>query len=155
AAFIDFLEYIYVSPSPTKKGRWDVEARLLAFVLRRQREPVLVPLGPAQEIDRAVHAWRQAVQAHRDHGPAAAELARRIWQPLRPHLAGCDTVLLAPDGVLTGLAFAALPGRKAGTYLLEEVALASLPSRPPLPDGLAPPRRPRAGAGPPRRRPAG
>jgi CHAT domain-containing protein len=123
AAFIDFLEYRHWSPPPTKKGRWDVEARLLAFVLRRQRAPVLVPLGPAQEIDRAVHAWRQAVQAHRDPGPAAAELAKRLWQPLRPHLAGCDTVLLAPDGVLTGLAFAALPGPKAGTYLLEEVAL--------------------------------
>jgi CHAT domain-containing protein len=123
AAFIDFLEYRHWSPSPAKKGHWKVEARLLAFVLRRQREPVLVPLGPAQEIDRAVHAWRQAVQAHRDPGPSAAELAKRLWQPLRPHLAGCDTVLLAPDGVLTGLAFAALPGSKAGTYLLEEVAL--------------------------------
>ena len=57
-----------------------------------------------------MHAWRQAVHAHRDPGPAAAEVTRRIWQPLRPHLAGCDTALLAPDGVLTGLSFAALPG---------------------------------------------
>src|SRR5262249_33420303 len=86
-------------------------------------EAVLVPLGPAREIDKAVQAWRRAVQGHRDPGPAAAELARRLWQPLRPHLVGCDTVLLAPDGVLCGLSFAALPGRHAGTYLIEEVAL--------------------------------
>src|SRR5262249_59286853 len=54
AAFIDFLEYLHVSPSLTRKGRWDVEARLLALVLRRQRQPVLVPLCPAPEIDPAV-----------------------------------------------------------------------------------------------------
>jgi CHAT domain-containing protein len=34
-----------------------------------------------------------------------------------------DTVLIAPDGVLCGLPFAALPGRKDGTYLVEEFTI--------------------------------
>src|SRR5262249_61455490 len=48
---------------------------------------------------------------------------RGVWQPLQQPLAGVQTVLIAPDGVLTGLSFAALPGRQANTYLIEEVAL--------------------------------
>jgi tetratricopeptide (TPR) repeat protein len=122
-ALVDFLEYRHWSPSPTKKGRWKVEARLLAFVLTRERPPALVPLGPAKEIGAAVQAWRRAVQANQDPGPVATELARRVWQPLRPHLSGAHTALLAPDGVLCGLSFAALPGGKAHTFLIEEVAL--------------------------------
>jgi CHAT domain-containing protein/tetratricopeptide (TPR) repeat protein len=123
AALVDFLEYNHISPPPAKKGRWKVETRLLALVLRRDRPPALVQLGPATEIDAAVQAWRRAVQAYQNPQAAAAELSRRVWQPLHKHLAGAHTVLLAPDGVLCGLSFAALPGSKAGTYLIEDVAL--------------------------------
>jgi CHAT domain-containing protein len=122
-ALVDFLDYVHSSPSATKKGRWEYESRLLAFVLRRERPPVLVPLGSAKGIDAAVRAWRRAVQAHQSPEAAAAELSRRVWRPLEKHLGGVERVLIAPDGVLTGLSFAALPGRKAGTYLLEDVAL--------------------------------
>src|SRR5262249_21938583 len=48
-ALVDFLEYRHWSPSPTKKGLWKIEARLLAFVLTRERRPELVLLGPANE----------------------------------------------------------------------------------------------------------
>jgi CHAT domain-containing protein len=123
AALVDFLEYTHWSPPAAQKGRWKVEARLLAFVLTRERPPALVPLGSAKEIDAAVRAWRRAVQAYQDPQAAAAELSRRVWQPLQKHLAGRHTVLLASDGPLCGLAFAALPGPKANTYLLEHVAL--------------------------------
>jgi CHAT domain-containing protein/tRNA A-37 threonylcarbamoyl transferase component Bud32 len=121
-AFIDFVQYNHVTPTVARKPG-SRKTKLLAFVLQSDRKPVLVPLGLIEPIDQAVYTWRKAVQAHRDLRPAAAELARRLWQPLRPHLAGSDTILLAPDGVLTGLSFAALPGSKPGTYLLEEVAL--------------------------------
>jgi CHAT domain-containing protein len=128
AALVDFLEYNHWSPPTQKKGRWKVEARLLAFVLTRERPPALVPLGSAKQIDAAVRAWRRAVQAYQDPQAAAAELSRRVWQPLQQHLAGAHTVLLAPDGPLCGLAFAALPGPKANTYLIEEVALGHVSS---------------------------
>jgi CHAT domain-containing protein len=122
-ALIDLLEYDHSSPSATEKGCWNVERRLLAFILVRGREPVLLPLGEVGPIDKDMQTWRQALKTYQSPEFAAAELARRVWQPLQKHLEGVKTVLIAPDGVLTGLSFAALPGRKANTYLLEEVAI--------------------------------
>ena len=54
---------------------------------------------------------------------AAAELHRRLWKPLQPHLGEAKTVLIAPDGILTAFPFAALPGQRPGTYLLEDLAI--------------------------------
>jgi CHAT domain-containing protein/Tfp pilus assembly protein PilF len=122
-ALVEFVEYIHWSPSAEKKGPLTPEPRLLAFVLARGREPALVRLGPTAPINKAVHDWRQAVLQFRPLGPAAAKLSRLLWQPLRKHLAGARAVLIAPDGSVVALPFAALPGAKAGTYLLEELAL--------------------------------
>ncbi len=54
---------------------------------------------------------------------AAAELGRRVWEPLRPHLGDARTVLIAPDGSLSFFPFAALPGRRPGSYLIEDLAI--------------------------------
>lgn len=54
---------------------------------------------------------------------AASELIRLVWQPLRKHLGNATIVLIAPDGALCGLPFAALPGSKPGSFLIEEVAI--------------------------------
>jgi tetratricopeptide (TPR) repeat protein len=54
---------------------------------------------------------------------AGARLAALIWQPLTKHLGNARTVLLAPDGPLAFVPFAALPGSKPDTYLLEDVTL--------------------------------
>jgi CHAT domain-containing protein/tetratricopeptide (TPR) repeat protein len=122
-ALVELVEYLHYLPPPQKKGPFQGEARLLALVLIKGQEPALVPLGPAEPVARAVEAWRRAVQRHADPQPAAAELQRRVWQPLHKHLRGAKAVLVAPDGALSFFPFAALPGSKPGAYLLEEVAL--------------------------------
>jgi CHAT domain-containing protein len=125
-ALVDFLEYTHYGPPPEGKGGFAKEGRLLAFVLARGREPVCLQLGQAQPIAQAVRAWRRPMQSSppgRLDDKAAAGLLGRVWQPLQKHLAGASTVLLAPDGALAALPFAALPGAKPGSYLLEEVAL--------------------------------
>jgi CHAT domain-containing protein len=123
-ALVDFLVYTHGTPSRANKGKWVPEARLLAIVLARGREPAVVALGTLAPVERAVQDWRQAV-ARLEAPPeaAAAELARKIWEPLRPHLGDATTVLVAPDGPLTALPFAALPGRQPGSFLLDEVTL--------------------------------
>ena len=70
-------------------------------------------------------AWRRALETHQTDAldATAAELGRRVWEPVRPHLGDARTVLVAPDGALVRLQFAALPGRRPGTYLVEELAL--------------------------------
>jgi tetratricopeptide (TPR) repeat protein len=125
AALVDFLEYQHWIPQPARKGHFRTERRLVAFVLTHDRPVVCVPLGPAEPVDQAVQDWRRTAAdgtALPDTG-AAAELARRVWQPLRKHLAGVSTVLIAPDAALCSLPFGALPGSKPGTYLLEEYAI--------------------------------
>jgi CHAT domain-containing protein len=66
--------------------------------------------------------WRQQAVGLRDPAGPGAALARLVWRPLEEHLGGARTVLLAPDGELCALPFAALPGRKPGSFLLEQYA---------------------------------
>jgi CHAT domain-containing protein len=125
-ALVDFLEYNHYGPPPEGKGKLKTEGRLLAFVLARGREPVCVQLGPTEPIEQAVRAWRLPVQSAtpgRLDDKAAAALLGGVWRPLQKRLGGATAVLLAPDGALTALPFAALPGTKPGSYLLEEIAV--------------------------------
>jgi CHAT domain-containing protein len=122
-ALVDFVLYWHCTPPPQGKGKFVWERKLLAFIVTPDREPVLVHLGPAKAIDKAIGAWRQAVAKRDPLDQSGAELARRVWQPLRPHLRNAKVVLISPDGPLCGLPFAALPGRRPRTYLVEEVAL--------------------------------
>jgi tetratricopeptide (TPR) repeat protein/CHAT domain-containing protein len=120
---VEFLAYGHASPSLKHKGKFDEEERLLAFVLARNCEPVLVPLGSAEAIAKEVQSWRQAVGKYQNPDQVGAELRRRVWEPLRKHRGDATTVLLAPDGPVSGLPFAALPGSKPGSYLIEEVTI--------------------------------
>ena len=70
---------------------------------------------------------------------AALELSRRVWEPLKPHLEGATTVLVAPDGALTLFPLAALPGHRPGTYLLEDLAIGYVSSAHRLVETLAAP----------------
>ena len=48
-----------------------------------------------------------------------------IWEKLEPHLNGIETVVIIPDGEMTRLPWAALPGREPDTVLLEDYAIAT------------------------------
>jgi CHAT domain-containing protein/Tfp pilus assembly protein PilF len=120
-AFVDFLRFYRIEQDPEARGRagrkWT--ASYLAFVLRPGQPVRRVELGPAQPVEEAVNEWRRDIKAGRDSAAAAA-LRRRVWAPVAEHLpADTEAVLLAPDGELTALPWAALPGPKPGTVLLE------------------------------------
>jgi CHAT domain-containing protein/tetratricopeptide (TPR) repeat protein len=132
AAFIDLLRYVHYSPP--KGGDGKVEAHLLAFVVVRGKEPVAVALGPVKPLADAVARWRAEVEkpptsANRQViNRSAQTLRQRLWAPLRKHLGGAKTVIVAPDGVLCEFPLAALPGDKPGTYLIEEIAITQVAS---------------------------
>jgi tetratricopeptide (TPR) repeat protein len=153
-AFVDLLEYSHYSPPKRGKGKFQGEWRLLAFVLRRGREPEAVPLGALAPISEAVLRWRREVEkppnrADRQAIARAGQTLRRLlWLPLLPHLGGAKAVVVAPDGVLCQFPLAALPGGKQGRYLIEEVALAQVSSGRHLFELLKPAGKPRqAGRG--------
>jgi CHAT domain-containing protein len=122
-ALIDFVHYTHGTPPPKGKGRWVVEDRLLAFVITPDRQPVLIKLGPAKPIDKAGQAWRKAMIQYQALDKTGKELAGLLWQQLQPHLGKAHTVLISPDGPVCSLPFAALPGKRAGSYLVEELAI--------------------------------
>jgi CHAT domain-containing protein/tetratricopeptide (TPR) repeat protein len=148
-AFVDLLEYVHFSPPRGGKGKPRGERRLLAFVLRRGKEPVAVSLGAMEPISAAVLRWRREVEkppTRADRGAIARSrqaLRRLLWLPLREHLGGAKTVIVSPDGVLRQFPLGAHPGGKQGRYLIEEVALAQVSSGRHLFEVLQPAGKPR------------
>jgi CHAT domain-containing protein len=142
-AFIDFLHYVYFEQDPKIPGKKGERLRpsYVAFVLSRAQPVQRVELGLADPIDRAITEWRREIEDQKT-GPAAATLRRLVWDPLAKHIPeDTDTVYLAPDGALSRLPWAALPGRKPNTVLLEDHALALVPHGPFLLDKLIAPRK--------------
>jgi CHAT domain-containing protein/Tfp pilus assembly protein PilF len=138
---VDLLDYNHVSPPEGGKGKFGFERRLVAFVLRRGQAPVLMPLGASRPINEAARAWRQALVAGTPARmqTAAVELSRRVWEPLKPHLEGATSILVAPDGPLAYFPLAALPGHRPGTYLVEDLAIGYVSSARRLVETLAAP----------------
>ncbi len=136
---VDLLAYFGMDPAKPRKGQ-SPQSLLAAWVLRAEAPTVRIDLGPTQPVEAALAGWREALEKGHDAGAAPARLRALVWAPLEKHLAGAKFVLISPDGALGRLPFAALPGAKAGTFLLEEVPLAVLPVPQVLPRLLLPAR---------------
>ena len=127
-AFIDFVQYTYYHPQPGNRGTLLREPEMLAFIVRRDAPPVCVELGYSQLIHAGVEAWRKSIdkltigKLDNIEGPTH-ELAKLIWNPLQNYLEGVDSLVIAPDGPLCFVSFAALPGRARGSYALEDYAI--------------------------------
>jgi CHAT domain-containing protein/tetratricopeptide (TPR) repeat protein len=147
SVLIDLLRYAYWEDKPKrqeKAGKVAATPSYVAFVLAPGRPVVRVELGPAEPINAAITFWRQALTGWRASLPpaeqqqledaaaqATARVRRLVWEPLAPHLpTGTQTVYLSPDEDLARLPFAALPGHRPGTVLLDDHALAVVPHGP-------------------------
>jgi len=144
SALLDFLEYSRYEPPRRQQGRMEVTRHLVVFILRRDRPVVRVDLGPTEPIEQAVKTWRLRElpqTAGRGPGERERELAVRrpsqpqpedtlrtlVWEPVKKHLDRADLVLVSPDGALTRFPLAALPGKAAGSYLIEDLSIAVIP----------------------------
>jgi CHAT domain-containing protein/Flp pilus assembly protein TadD len=147
-AVLDIIRVIVSSPAAEGKAQLEGKAHYEAFVIRPQEKGddyrvAWLHLGPAEPIEDAIAQWCKAIRGRRDRGFGAARplprqvsskagrqaapgqpLRRLIWEKLEPHLNGIQTVVVIPDAELTRLPWAALPGRKPDTYLLEDYAIA-------------------------------
>ena len=126
------LEYTHVSPPPERKGKLKRERHQVAFVVRPERPIARVELGPLAPIRAAIEDWRPILMREMpapqdEHGGPAARLRRLVWSPLEEYLAGVATVLVSPDGPLGLVPLEALPGKAAGSYLIEDFTLALVP----------------------------
>lgn len=137
AVLVDYLEFTDIRrPAPDRIER---QRKFVAFVIRGDRDIALHDLGPAKAIGDAIASWRgrllRPVSAAANNDPGA-EVRRLIFQPLEERLRGKSIVLVAPDGAITGVPFAALPGREKGKFLIEEASVAVVPVPAALPEML-------------------
>jgi CHAT domain-containing protein/tetratricopeptide (TPR) repeat protein len=134
AAFVDLVRYVRFQYDPGRPGLAGEKRTpcYAAFVLTRGQQVRRVELGPAQAIEAAVTALTAEIRNPKlelRSASAAAVLGRLVWAPVRARLpAGTATVYLAPDLALCRVPWGALPGRREGTVLLEEHAIALVPS---------------------------
>ncbi len=113
---VDYFEY------GGKQGR-----SLVATVIRRDVEPVMVDLGSAVDAANAISLWRASLGADDEAKQAGDQLRKQIWEPLLPHIGDAKLVFVSPDGVLGQMPFAALPGKAERSYLIEDHAIVMLP----------------------------
>jgi tetratricopeptide (TPR) repeat protein len=132
SAHIELLRYTRSAFDPARPGEAGATRtpHYVAFVVPAAGSAHRVELGPAAPIEEALADWRHAIDQRRDC-PAADVLRRLAWEPLAGLIGHeVQTVYLVPDGALARLPWAALPGSRPGTVLLEQHAIAVVPHGP-------------------------
>lgn len=132
-AFVELLEYVVNAPTTDQRGQLTQQRRFIAFVVRTTGQPAIVELGSVEKISAQIVTFRRSLTVDRpEHDkPAAATTGRRLreqlWRPIEEHLDGIETVIISPDTTLGTLPWAALPGKKKSSYLVEDYRIATLP----------------------------
>jgi len=117
--FIDLIRYRYAH------GTEDRVAQYCAFVLSSGGQPVRVELGDAAPIDAAVNGWRRDLEQDRVTTEHSRTLRQLVWLPIEKQFPDqIRTIYVAPDGDLGRIPFAALPGERRNSVLLETYAFA-------------------------------
>jgi CHAT domain-containing protein/Tfp pilus assembly protein PilF len=135
AVLVDFLEYAHFMPinNTTVRKAFSVQ-RLLAFVVRHEGPVERIDLGLLQPLNAVIQSWRESFGASARGAGAGKLLREKLWEPIEAKLGGAKIVLVSPDGALNRLPLAALPGKEAGRYLIEDYALAIVPTAQMIPE---------------------
>lgn len=128
SALVDYFEFSFREPSAETPGQFDWRQSLAAFVIRTDGEVQMFDLGAMEPIAQAIDVWRRGHGLGADAETAGRLLREKLWTPLAAAIGDAELVLVSPDGALGKLPFAALPGARAGSYLIEDVALALVPA---------------------------
>jgi CHAT domain-containing protein/tetratricopeptide (TPR) repeat protein len=132
AVLLDFVNYTELGRPQSGRGRLARTRRVGVFVVRRDAPIQFLCLGSSDVIDRAVADWLESLRSdtltNSPNDDRASEVARLLWDPLQSAIGDQRFVLIAPDGPVCFVPFAALPGRNEGTYLIEDITIGYIPS---------------------------
>lgn len=109
AALVEFVRYRRFDPRQPQ-APWQ-EERYVAYLLTRQGPPRWVALGDAVPIDAAIDAVLTAMDSRISAATVTVRLRQldaRVLAPVRAQLPGVSHLILAPDGKLNLVPFAAL-----------------------------------------------
>jgi CHAT domain-containing protein/Tfp pilus assembly protein PilF len=122
---VEFAVYSPQEPQ-TEKSK---PPRYIAYALAPKGQPKWVDLGDAAVIDRAVDAWRKALRNpnRTDVKRLARAVDDKVMRPVRPLLGKTSRLLIAPDGSLNLIPFAALVDEQ-NRYLIGRYTISYLTS---------------------------
>lgn len=125
AVLVEFASYKPIDAMIHKGG----SPRYAAYLLWREGQPRWVDLGADREIDRAVVDWRQSLRCPKsaDVKQLARALDEKVMRPVRKLLGEKRQILVAPDGALSLIPFAALVD-ESDRYLVERYSFTYLTS---------------------------
>jgi CHAT domain-containing protein/Tfp pilus assembly protein PilF len=134
AALVEIASYRPFDVKAKKKSERFGARRYVAYVLKREGEPLWADLGDAAGIDRAVKDFRGVLTApagadakRGDVKQTARALDELVMRPVRRLLGDARHILLSPDGALNLIPFAALVDEQS-RYLLETYSITYLTS---------------------------
>lgn len=129
AALLEYAQYQPLVPGPHGAMTGLAAPRYAAWVLTKPGDVHGVDLGPAAAIDAQVEQVRAALADPRrgDAKDLARALDERILGPLRPFLKQSTHLLVAPDGQLNLVPFAALVDEQ-GRWAVERWTISALAS---------------------------
>ncbi len=129
AVLVEWFRYEPFDPkAKDEKAKWG-KPRYVAYVLKREGEPVVVDVGEAEAIESLVLDFRKALSDPKSAfvKEVGQRVIRETVKPLRPHLGNTERLLISPDGALNLLPFAALLDDK-GEYLAKRFEITYLTS---------------------------
>jgi tetratricopeptide (TPR) repeat protein len=127
------VEFAVYTPQDPRNNKNKLPPRYLAYLLTSQGQPGWVDLGEAAAIDRAITSWRQALRDPRrtDVKRLARAVDEKVMLPVlaleQSGVGAPRRLLIAPDGLLNLVPFAALVDRQ-GRYLVERYSISYLTS---------------------------
>ncbi|MEZ4265291.1 MAG: CHAT domain-containing tetratricopeptide repeat protein [Myxococcota bacterium] len=129
AALVEITSYRRADPRLGSTKTLTEERRFAAFILSRAGAPVRVELGPAEPIEQAVARFREALSdpERTDVKRLGRDLDRLTMAKIRAALGTTRRVLIAPDGALNLVPFAALVDEH-GHHLIDDYAISYLTS---------------------------
>jgi tetratricopeptide (TPR) repeat protein/CHAT domain-containing protein len=140
-AVVDFMRYTTLEQNTDKAATtvFKRTGRYMAFVLTRDTV-TWVDLDLAEPIETAINEWRREIDSGKEISPKTPYKVRDlVWKKVERELpASIKTIYISPDAALCRLPWAALPGHKPGSILLEEYAIATIPHAQFLLDKLLP-----------------
>jgi CHAT domain-containing protein len=124
SALVEFAVFTPEDPQTTKNK----PPRYLAYVLPAQGRPKWADLGEAEPIDRDIEEWRAALRNHRSDVKHLGRMVdAKVMRPVRALLGATRRLLIAPDGSLNLIPFAALVDER-NNYLVERYTISYLTS---------------------------
>ena len=122
------VSFVWFEQLPIGGAATDTVSQVAAMVLTsKEARPIMVPLGPAPEVDRAIRAWlssqrRQPHPLRRAQDEAAcAARGRRVralvWEPVARLVDSAERVFIVSDGLLQITPLGALPDLRGRTLI--------------------------------------